>query len=607
MMQKIAGFLDYRNKNFSKELFHICHLDGVSVGFSKNCEVLKFGYLQIVFKGDIYNKEEFKRRLLLYGYDFENESDGEIALKAVHKWGEKVLSEFDGDFQIAILNILENKFFLFRDKMGIMPLYYYEGDGFLIFSDSLKDIIYFNEFNKVISKEALSLYMSFGYILEPFTIWQNTYRIKAGFFLEFDLKKRIFFQRRYFDIAHIYRMPCLDMSEEEIKKEAQNLLIDSVLKRSQKATYVGILLSGGYDSSVIAALYAKYFERPVYTITIGFEEEDCDESVYAKSISKAIGSFHHEFIFSKKAMRDTILDFMKAYEEPFGDKASFGTLYALKLVKDEIDTVAAGDGGDEVFGTGDDIEKFRFFNRLPYSVRRKFAKTFNLLSPEEIVNKNRFKNIFTKIEKLQNILQSNGISQMLKHKSQILSFKEVKEILRDCCDYLPFTNFDQKMLEESNDELNNLLATTIKTYLIDDEIVKTQRASSYFNLSLKEIYLDQSLLEFMGRVKADIKQKNGIKKYILKEIAYKYIPRELLEREKHGFSFPLERWFRGDLKDLFLDYISKERLEREDVFDSKKILKMRDDFFRGNDEKIVALWNIFSFELWYEEWMEKRF
>ena len=604
-MEKIVGFLDYRNSEEFENIqnFSLININGSALGFSKECKVEKFGYLSVIFKGEIYNKDEFVKKLKLYGYDFETKRDSEIFIKAVHKWGEEIVSKMDGDFKAAVLNSLENKFFLFRDKMGVMPLYYFEGDGFIIFADKLKYILDFPLFDKKLSNEALFLYFSFGYVLEPWSIWDKVKKVRAGSYLEFDLKRGIFKENRYFDIAYIYNMPPLDIGEREAEERAEKLLIDSVVKRSKEADNIGVLLSGGYDSSILAALCSRYLNNPIYTITVGFEDSEYDESGYARRISKAIGTKHYEFIFSSKNLIDTISFFVKAYDEPFGDKASFGTIYALSLVRDEIDTVFGGDGGDEVFGTGDDIEKFRFLNRVPSSMRHKMAKTVRAFLPQDMVNKSFGNNIFTKMEKIQNMLKSENIAQMLKHKSQTLSFKEVNEILLKKLLFMPYSNFDQNLLSNANDELNQLLAVTIKTYLLDDEIVKSQRAADYFSLILKEPFLDENLLKFMGRIKADIKQKNGIKKYILKEMAHKYIPRELMEREKHGFSFPLEKWLREDLFDLFTDMLSEDRLKRENILDAKKIIKMRDDFLDGRDEKIVTLWNIFAFELWYEEWM----
>ncbi|NPA81864.1 MAG: asparagine synthase (glutamine-hydrolyzing) [Epsilonproteobacteria bacterium] len=604
-MEKIVGFLDYRNSEEFENIqnFSLININGSALGFSKECKVEKFGYLSVIFKGEIYNKDEFVKKLKLYGYDFETKRDSEIFIKAVHKWGEEIVSKMDGDFKAAVLNNLENKFFLFRDKMGIMPLYYFEGNGFIIFADKLKYILDFPLFDKKLSNEALFLYFSFGYVLEPWSIWDKVKKVRAGSYLEFDLKRGIFKENRYFDIAYIYNMPPLDISEREAEERAEKLLIDSVVKRSKEADNIGVLLSGGYDSSILAALCSRYLNNPIYTITVGFEDSEYDESGYARRISKAIGTKHYEFIFSSKNLIDTISLFVKAYDEPFGDKASFGTIYALSLVRDEIDTVFGGDGGDEVFGTGDDIEKFRFLNRVPSSMRHKMAKTVSAFLPQDMVNKSFGNNIFTKMEKIQNMLKSENIAQMLKHKSQTLSFKEVNEILLKKLLFMPYSNFDQNLLSNANDELNQLLAVTIKTYLLDDEIVKSQRAADYFSLILKEPFLDENLLKFMGRIKADIKQKNGIKKYVLKEMTHKYIPRELMEREKHGFSFPLEKWLREDLFDLFTDMLSEDRLKRENILDAKKIIKMRDDFLDGRDEKIVTLWNIFAFELWYEEWM----
>ena len=606
ILKKISGFLDYRqksNRNEEKQNFKIFHNSFALIGFEKSGEILKYGYLTLIFKGVLYNKDYFRKRLKLYGYLFETESSAEIVLKALHKWGEDVVKKFEGSFSFVSYNSLENKIFIFRDKMGIKPFFYYYKDDYFLFADSLRNLLEFEEFDKKIDYNSLALYMRFGYMLEPNTIYENTFKLKAGYYLEIDLKRKLFFEKKYWDLAQLYKMPLLDISEKEAIDTAEELLFDSLNKVASTSSNIGVLLSGGYDSSSIAALVSRVFDKDVHTYTVGFYEKKFDESVYASKVAKEIGSIYHRFLFMPVNMRDTVEDFVNAYDEPFGDKAAFATLFALKKAKSDVDTILAGDGGDEVFGTGDDIEQYRVFNHFPKPIRKFTVKSMSLMESKEIVNKNAFNNFFSKYEKLKNILDSDNIAGMLKHKSQSLTFKEVKEIMLEKNIKDLETNFENRMLYESNDELNNLLAVTIKTYLLDNEIAKTAGSCSYFDLFLKEPYLDDELLAFMARIDTSLKQKNGVKKYILKEIIHKYIPKKIMQRPKQGFSIPFDRWFRKELRDLFLEYINEDRLNEEKIFETNKVIKIRDNFLKGYNEKIVTLWNIFVFELWYERWM----
>ncbi len=605
-MKRVNGFAVYDKRGGFEKIkkYEILNSKTSFIGFEKN-GLLRHGYLTLSFDGEIYNKNKFKERLSLYGYSFDSQSDGEVVLKALHKWGEHIVSEFEGVFSFALFNSLENRLFIFRDKMGVKPIYYYIKDDIFLFSNSLASFLEYEEFEKSINKNSLALYMRFGYMLEPNTIYENCYKLKSGSYIELDLSKKSFEEKIYWDLAHLYRMPLLEMGEDETIEKAKELLDRAVLKRLDKSFKNGVLLSGGYDSAAIAAFVQKNSDTKIDTFSIAFEDERYDESVYAKKIADAIGASSCRVLFTAEKLRDTIEDFVEAYDEPFGDKAAFATMYILKRMKEKgIDNIFAGDGGDEVFGTGDDIEQYRIFLRSPIGVRKAFSEILRKIEPKEIATQKNLNPIFVKLEKLKYVLDSDSISQMLKHKSQIMTLKEVREIFKDDdIKELP-TNFDNQMLKDSNDELNNLLATTIKTYFLDDEMRKVSAAASYYGFGLKEAFLDEELLYFMARVPASLKHKYGIRKYILKEIVHDFIPKDIMNRPKKGLSLPLDKWLKDELKDIFLDYINEERLKREGFFDAKKVIKLRDDYLNGYSQKIVFLWDLFVFELWYERWMK---
>ena len=608
-MKRVNGFAVYNKKADLKDRkkYEILDAKCAFLGFDKRDSFLKYGYLSISFDGEIYNGEEFKKRLALYGYSFETKDGAEIVLKAIHKWGEHIVGEFEGVFSFAVFNSLENKLFIFRDKMGVKPLYYYANEEVFLFSNSLFSFSEYECFRKEINKDSLALYMRFGYILEPNTIYENTYKLKSGSYLELDLLKKSFCEKVYWDLAHLYKMPLLEMGEKESIDRAEELLNEAVVKRLDTSLKNGVLLSGGYDSASVAIFVQKNSEKKVDTFSVAFEDDEYDESVYAKKIADTIGSSSCRVLFTASKLRDTIEDFVRAYDEPFGDKAAFATLYILKRMKEKgVKAVFAGDGGDEVFGTGDHIQQYRMFIKSPAGVRKAFCGILKKIEPKEITSQPTLNPIFVKLDKLKHVLDSDSISQMLKYKSQILTLKEVKEIFREKnIKELP-TNFDNQMLKESNDELNNLLAATIKTYFLDDEMTKISKATSFYDFALKEAFLDEKLLYFMARVPASLKQRYGIKKYILKEIVHRYIPQEVMRRPKKGLSLPLEKWLRGDLRDVFADYVNEERLKREGFFEVSKVIKLRDDYLNnGSSQKLVFLWDLFVFELWYEKWISR--
>ncbi len=606
-MKRVGGFAVYNKKSDFKnrKKYEILNGKNSFIGFEKT-GLLRHGYLTLSFDGEIYNKERFRKRLSLYGYSFESGSDAEIVLKSLHKWGEHIVSEFEGVFSFALFNSLENKLFIFRDKMGVKPMYYYKKGNVFLFSNSLGAFSEYEEFEKSVNRDSLALYMRFGYMLEPNTIYENCYKLKSGSYAELDLSGNEFKEKIYWDLAHLYRMPLLEAGEKETVERAKELLDGAVSKRLDLSLKNGVLLSGGYDSAAIAAFVQKNSPSKIETFSIAFEDDEYDESVYAKKVADAIGASSCRVLFTASKLRDTIEDFMEAYDEPFGDKAAFATLYILRRMKERgIEAVFAGDGGDEVFGTGDHIEQYRVFMRSPVGVRRAFSEILKKIEPKEISTQKNLNPLFVKLEKLKLVLNSDSISQMLKHKSQVMTFKEVKEIFKGGdIKELP-TNFDNQMLKDSNDELNNLLATTIKTYFLDDEMRKVSAASSFYGFSLKEAFLDEELLYFMARVPSSLKHRYGIRKYILKEIVHEFVGREIMNRPKKGLSLPLDKWLRNELKDVFIDYVNEERIKREGFFDAKKVISLRDDYLNGRSQKTVFLWDLFVFELWYERWMNR--
>jgi asparagine synthase (glutamine-hydrolysing) len=564
--------------------------------------------LAITYNGEIYNYKEIKSELKINGYSFNTESDTEVILAAYHKWGNACVNQFIGMFAFAIYDLRTNSVVLFRDRAGVKPLYYHVSNKSIIFGSELKAILCSGTFDKKINNDALANYFKNGYVGAPNTIFENTYKLLAGHYIEIDLNS---FQpkiTKYWDVINFYNMDEYLDSEDVILENVETILKSAFNYRLISDVPVGVFLSGGYDSSAVAAILQSGSIEKLNTFSIGFDEKEYDEAPYAKEIARHLGTNHHEFYCSHEDALDLIEKLPDVYDEPFSDSSSIPTMMISKFTSDiGIKVALSGDGGDEIFNG---YSKY-------YSNLNSFIKIARLSGLRKLILKggiNLIDNLTTykllkdldihRIHKLKNILNTTTFNQALRYKIEPTHFNELEIqnlILAPYKKYKSaFDRFDDVSIKKHPVDI--MMAIDFQTVMNDDFLVKVDRASMRYGLEVREPFLDHRIIQYMARVPFNIKFKENSPKYILKKIVHKYVPQDLLNRPKKGFSIPKQEWLKGNLNEFVKETLDVSNLASN--LSAKYVQEVVDKFYMGYPISEEKVWSLFMYQLWYNKWMQ---
>ncbi len=571
---------------------------------SSGHQPMSFANLKIVFNGEIYNFKEIRKELEVKGYSFNSGSDTEVILKGYHCWKEKVVTKFIGMFAIVIYDSDKQELTIYRDRAGVKPLYYYWDGQLLLFCSELKSMYQHPAFRKKIDINSLSLFLQYSYIPNPYTIFERTYKLRPGHLLKVSLPLKIHQEKKYWSVLDFYNLPKLVMDEREAEEEVEKLLLSAYQYRLVSDVPVGIFLSGGYDSSSVAALLQSNSTEKLKTFTIGYREDDFNEAVEAKKIAAYLGTDHHEWYVTAKDAEGVLNQLPEIYDEPFADNSTVPTLLVSRLAATKVKVALSADGGDEIFaGYNKFNQSVRFTEGMPFWLQTSLSKSMNLLNPEYLPYFNRRYNFSTRYEKMKKIWSSRSAVTAMKYISQYTTPKETRQFLRaDFVDYR--TNFDiEPLIGRGNDSINKMLAVDYQTFLVDNNLVKVDRATMSVSIEGREPMLDHRVIELISRLPSDLKIRKGVNKYLLKRIVHKYIPRELMDRPKRPFLAPLTIWFRDELKEKMNEYLNAEKLGEHGFFNIDVIIKLRDKYQSGEKINYQKLWNVMVFQLWYERWM----
>ena len=632
----IAGFIDFNKKSSYKDLknmtdvlyhrgpddsgYSFYSLSGCNIGLghrrlsildlsSHGHQPMKFDNLEVIYNGEVYNFKEIRVELEKYGYSFESNSDTEVILKAYHKWGIKSVHKFNGMFAIAIYDKQKKDLILIRDRAGVKPLYYYYDNGLFMFASELKSFHEVEDFkkSKVINKSSLKEYLQYGYILAPKSIFKNTYKLMQGHYLKLNINNSEFKIKKYWDIVDIYNKPKLNVSFQEAKEHTHDLLKTACNYRMVSDVPVGVFLSGGYDSAGVTAILQKNMTQKLKTFSIGFEEEKYNEAHHAKSIASYLGTDHTEYYCTQKDALEIIPTLSDIYDEPFADNSTISTILVSKLAKKDVTVSLSADGGDELFGGYNKyLQSIKFYekmNKIPNIAKKVLFKILNSINPYKIPYFKNKQYFALRYDKLKNYLKFNNVNDFMKYYQYFIQPEYINEILLD--NHIEFSNnfnlFEE--ISDINDSINKMLAVDYTTYMVDDILTKVDRATMSVSLEGREPLLDFNLIEYVARLPSEYKINNGDTKYIFKNIVHDYIPKDMMDRPKMGFSVPITEWFRDELKDIMLDYLNEDFLKEQKLFNVHNIIKMRDDYFNGRIEYANRLWMILVFQMWYKRWM----
>lgn len=609
-LEKMASALVHRGPDDAgAELFHAGKA-GIGFGFRRLAilDLSPAGHQpmtdphtgnRIVFNGEIYNFREIRAELEKEGDRFVSNGDTEVILAAYRKWGKKCVEKFIGMFAICIFDARNEKLICFRDRAGVKPFFYYFNTQTFLFASELKCFHQHPQFEARIDNDSLGYFFQHGCITAPYTIFQNTFKLRPGYMLEVDLRSRSLTTECYWDVNEVYdRAIPAKLSFTEASDQMDALFRSAFNYRMVSDVPVGIFLSGGYDSSCVAAILQATNSSRIKTFTIGFKEESYNEAPHAGKVAAHLGTDHHEYYCTPKEAMDLVPGLADIYDEPFGDSSAIPTLLVSKIARRSVTVALSADGGDEIFAGYPRHKKstryIRQLSRLP--LRKAVA---SLIPGGSDISKADIRG------KLKDTLASSNEAQMFDLINQTYTVRELREILKNKPDELlsPYRgdfNFDRNV-----SSLSKMLALEYKTYLADDILQKVDRATMSVSLEGREPFLDHRIVEFAARLPDEFKMQGDEQKRLLKSIVHRYIPPAIMERPKMGFGVPVPIWLRSQLKELFMTFMSDEAIRSNPYLNFEPVRKLRDQYLRNSIGNFERIWFVFMFQMWYDRWINK--
>lgn len=549
----------------------------------------------IAFNGEVYNFEELNRQFLSTGHQFRTRSDTETIVHLYEELGEACFAELRGMFALALWDAKRKRLVLARDRLGKKPLYYSWDGRRLLFGSEIKALWKAGGLSKEMDLEALADYFSYLYVPAPKTIYRQVRKLRPAHYLVVDK-------------SGIREVPYWDIHFDETRERSEAEWCDEFLAEYRTAVKsrlvsdvpLGAFLSGGVDSSSVVALMNE-FQPPVTTCSIGFTREAYDESADAKSFAKGLEANHFEEIVEPHAI-DLVSKLAWHYDEPFADSSAVPTYYVSKVARQHVTVALSGDGGDENFAGYRRYKLTMWEDRLrsfvPTPVRRTIFGPLGKAYPKlgwapRVV---RFKSTFESLSRLSPIEgYYYGISSCPPAMKNRLFSGDVRQRLNgyDSADVLRY-HYDRC---DAADPLSRIQYVDMKTYLVDDILVKVDRASMANSLEVRCPLLDHKLMELIARMPSGLKLNQGRGKYIFKKALERVLPKDVLTRKKKGFSMPVAEWFRGELKNFTYSAV----FEREDgVLNRPFLMQCWKQHQRGQRDWSALLWSVLMFKSWQE-------
>ncbi|OGE64933.1 asparagine synthase (glutamine-hydrolyzing) [Candidatus Daviesbacteria bacterium RIFCSPLOWO2_02_FULL_36_7] len=543
--------------------------------------------LCITFNGEIYNFSSVKK-VLEGKYSFRSNSDTEVILHAYEEWGFKCLDKLNGMFSFVIYDNKKKLLFGARDRLGQKPLKYYFKNGMFIFASEIKAILALLPFKPKIDEKAIDNFLTLQYVPSPQSGFKNIYKLPPAHYFVYQRNKLSV--RKYWSLD-------FNKKEEHSPREWEDIVFQEI-RRSVKSHLVsdvpvGVLLSGGLDSSVIVALMTQFTSQKINTFSIGFTDKKFDETSYARIVSNIFKTKHTELLVKAEDLINNIEDIVNIYDEPIADNSILPMLMLAKLASSKVKVALTGDGGDENFAGYDRytiVNLSKRFSQLPYPLqiflRFTAQLTFKSYPTKQTERMTRF---FSTLDQPFYKKYANYNAFFTNAVKRTLYSSDFKKIIDDNDTFEIYKSlFDPKL-----NQLDNALKIDINSYLPDDLLYKSDSASMVYGLELRSPFLDHFLMERIAAIPSDLKLKFLTKKKILKDIAYKnnLLPKKIISRQKHGFNIPQNKWFKDPLKGYIYNTIMSSQISGR-IFKKEALELYLNNYFNENlnyDNNIFAL------------------
>jgi asparagine synthase (glutamine-hydrolysing) len=557
----------------------------------------------IIFNGEIYNFQSLREDLEKRGHQFYTHSDTEVIIHLYDEYGVDCVRHLRGMFVFAIWDEREKSLFLARDRVGKKPLLYsHQPDGDLIFGAEFRALLKHPKISKEVDYEAIHHYLSYLCVPAPLTAFKQIRKLEPAHWL---LWKNGEIKTERYWTPDFHRK--IKISEQEAEEETLRLLREATKMRLISEVPLGAFLSGGVDSSTIVALMAEESAEPVKTFSIGFEEQDFSELKYARRVAEHVGADHHEFIVKPNAL-EILPILVEHYGEPYADSSAIATYYVSRETRKHVTVALNGDGGDESFAGYERYfamqlaEKYR---KIPGFLRKGLIESAVNLLPASPTRRNRAADLkrFLKAASLSKVERYfhwvSAINSDLKNRLYTDQFKHDVSAF-DSADFL------EEWFAKSNGNgiVDATMLTDQMTYLPNDLLVKVDIASMANSLEARSPFLDHKVIEFAASLPESIKLRGTETKHLLKKVASRVVPREVLYRKKMGFGVPLMHWFRGELKEYLREILLSDKAQKRGIVKSEIVAQLVREHTEGERDHTAPLWTLLMLELWFQRFID---
>lgn len=574
------GWKFYKSDDYSI-IFGHNRLSIIDLDSRSNQPLSYLDSLEIVFNGEIYNFQYLKDKLHKKGYTFKTTSDTEVICAAYLEYGEACVNHFNGMFAFVIYDKIKHQFFGARDRLGVKPFYYYHNGKEFEFASQISSIQLKN--NKLsISEYAIKSYLTWETIPDPLSIFNEIHKLLPGHLFLFDLSSGKLHKKQYWDIDYKGENK-FKGDYNEAKSELKELLSDAVKIRMFADVPVGVFLSGGVDSSVVAAMATHKFSSKVKTFSVKFNDKGFDESIYAKKVADHLQTDHNIIECNFNEGIDLIENFHHYYDEPFADSSAIPSMLLAKHTRKQVTVAISGDGGDESFSgyhRYNWINQGSKFMKIPFPIRMIMSKLTGLSPHYRTKIIARFMAYKTIESVYLDSKTDNSFSSLLDIKNP-MEIEELKYLLHN----------HKNLIERTSD-------FDIKTYLNWDINTKVDRATMAYSLEARAPLMDYRIVEFARSLPTEYKFNGKNQKRILKDVLYQYVPKEYFDRPKAGFTMPFENWFRQELKDYVLTELNETNLKEIPNINLKETTNKIKKHINGSANYYPLIWKLLVLKQW---------
>lgn len=556
----------------------------------------------VVCNGEIYNYKELRSELKSKGHTFRSTSDVEVIVHLYEEFGEDFISRLQGMFGIALWDSRNKRLLLARDRIGIKPLYYFYDGRKILFSSEVKSIVAYPGFEKKVSSQALSDLLCLKYVPTPTTLFERVKALPPGHLLVCSPDGSIK-ENQYWDLNFEKKMDLSGLGEKDLVNHLSDLLHETVESHLMSDVPFGAFLSGGIDSSLVVALMSKFMDQPVKTYSIGYDDSPLSELPYAKMVADLYHTDHHDILVSGKDFIELTEPVVWYLDQPIADPPSLA-LYKLSLfASQDVKMVLTGEGGDELFAgyaryAG---EKAYPFLRFVPSVLRKAAVRMSGQIP----------NMRRPALALNALSHDDNVTR-LTNWFTLMSYDMRRSLVTDrfyssVSDFSGTSAFGRQLAGKSfSNYLDKMLYVDTKLWLVDDLLARGDKMTMAASLEGRVPFLDHKLVEFAASLPPEYKVKGLERKYLLKKVAEKWLPKELIYRKKKGFPMPLGAWFREEAREFLRDHVNTTTVKNRGIFDAKAIEELLVEHESGKKNHSTVLWTLLNIEIWHRLFIDRN-